>query len=136
MDQERKDEPEDALWAEISPFTPRIDEGKYQATVKDVSVEWNTLTKYGYSDLVKFQFQVDDTPLNHLVYCKAKDPGVLNLRCKKLREAVTNILGREPDGKLNLKDLVGKPCEVWIMHVAGNDGNVFERVDKIRPAKV
>jgi hypothetical protein len=125
-----------AIWAESTPYKPRIDEGKYQATVKDISVEWNQLGKFGYKDLVKLQFQIDDVVLNHLIYCTPKDPGMLNLNTRKLKEAVTSILGQEPGSKFNLKDLVGKPCEVWIIHVDGNNGNVYERVEKIRPAKM
>ena len=125
-----------AIWAVSTPYKPRIDEGKYEATVKDVNVEWNQLGKFDYKDLVKFEFQVQDVVVKHTIYCTPKDSGVLNLNTKKLKEAVTNILGHEPEARFNLKDLVGKTCEVWILHVPGNNGNVYERVDKIRPAKM
>lgn len=135
MNEDFTEQSAQAIWAEITPYKPRIDEGKYQATVKDVGVEWNQLGKYGYKDLVIFQFQIDDVVLKHTIYCTPKEPGVLNLNTKRLKEAVSSILGKEPGSKFNLRDLVGKSCELWVLHVSGNNGNVFERIDKIRPAK-
>lgn len=136
IDQEYGEQNDEAIWAERTPFTPRIEEGKYPAMVNDVTVEWNKLGSFGYKDVVALQFDVNGVLLNHKIYCTPKDSGVLNLNTKKLREAMTSILGHEPNGKFNLKDLIGKPCEVWIIHVNGNNGDIFERVEKIRPAKV
>ncbi len=137
MNEEQSEQTNMAIWAESTPYKPRIDEGKYPATVEDVSVEWNQLGGFGkYNDVVTLRLKVDEVSLNHKIYCTHRETGVLNLNTKKLREAVSSILGGEPTGKFDLKNLISKQCEVWIIHVDGNNGNIYERVDKIRPAKM
>jgi len=118
----------DAIWAERKLYEPRVDEGWHKATVKDVEQKVNQLTPWGYKDNAILTFQVGDISLKK--WC------TLSLSKRStLYSIVSTILEHDPGNRYNLKELIGKACEVFVSHKQTDTGDVYERIKEVRTVR-
>jgi len=93
-----------------------------------VEQKLNQLTPWGYKDNVILTFQVGEIPLKK--WCTQS----LSKR-STLYSIVSTILGHDPGNRYNLKELIGKACEVFVSHKQSDTGDVYERIKEIRAVR-
>jgi hypothetical protein len=125
---ENSDSESDAIWAERKLYEPRIDEGWHKATVKEVEQKLNQLTPWGYKDNAILTFQVGEIPLKK--WC------TLSLSKRStLYSIVSTIIGYDPGNRYNLRELIGKACEVFVSHKQNDSGDVYETIKEVRAVR-
>mgnify|MGYP005836665781 CR=1 FL=1 len=105
----------------------RLDEGMHNATVKEITVDYQVQTQFGIKDVANIFFEVGGVVIKKRASLSiAKNSTLLSL--------IKDITGIEPKGEFDLETLIGKKCQVLITHNQTDNGDVWENIEKVRKA--
>jgi len=128
-----------AIYAKAAPAPVPAPEGLHSAVCVDVVDLGLVDTSFGKKEQVRLVFQIADlhpTTGKHLTVART----FTNSLSKKanLRQALQSWRGRpfdahELDGTFDLERLVGVPAQIQVVHVLGENGQIYGNLEAIVP---
>lgn len=111
-------------------FTPKVNVGQYFAVTTDAKFVQKVRTIFGLKDCVKLTFA--------LIVPNQMEPVEIimtywesNTTTNPYYQQLSVLLGKDSREGFNLRDLIGKQCQVQIIHNSTDDGRIYANVDGI-----
>lgn len=109
-----------------------IGEGRYKFAVENLGIENQVQTKYGMKDKLVVEFNVSRVRDGEEYSCKLKQKYNISSSTKSsFYQLYTDLTGRVPIGKINLRNLLGIKGICEVKHIQMEDGNIFPKVVNI-----